>query len=153
MPASRAKPSRDRDDGKLGEMKSPPQLNGILETVLYCDSSNEEEVRRFYADVIGLDAMDLDFGYRVGGEAHVLLVFNRDDTQEQDSPPPHGATGKGHVCFTATTGTYESWKGHLDARGIAWHDEITWGNGMRSFYFEDPAGNVLEIAEGDFWPR
>ena len=25
-------------------------------------------------------------------------------------------------------------------------------SGPRSFYFDDPAGNVLEIAEGDMWP-
>jgi catechol 2,3-dioxygenase-like lactoylglutathione lyase family enzyme len=24
--------------------------------------------------------------------------------------------------------------------------------GTRSFYFEDPAGNLLEIAERDMWP-
>jgi catechol 2,3-dioxygenase-like lactoylglutathione lyase family enzyme len=127
-------------------------LEGVLETVLYCDSSNEEEVRRFYVEVMGLRPMDFPFGYRVGDHGHVFLIFNRDVTEHQDNPPPHGAHGKGHSCFTASPDTYESWKTHLDEHGIAWDREITWGNGMRSFYFEDPAGNVLEIAEGDFWP-
>ena len=31
------------------------------------------------------------------------------------------------------------------------HDS-DWGGGGRSFYFEDPAGNLLEIADRDFWP-
>jgi catechol 2,3-dioxygenase-like lactoylglutathione lyase family enzyme len=31
--------------------------------------------------------------------------------------------------------------------------EIEWDNGVRSFYFHDPAGNVLEIADGDLWPE
>ena len=30
--------------------------------------------------------------------------------------------------------------------------EITWWNGVQSFYFDDPAGNLLEIANGDLWP-
>lgn len=133
-------------------MEQQPGLGGILETVLYCDSSNEEETRRFYAEVMGFQSMPFDFGYRVGTERHVFLLFNRDKTLQQDQPPPHGPTGKGHCCFTAMVGTYETWKIYLTERDVAWGDEITWGNGMRSFYFEDPAGNVLEIAEGDFWP-
>ena len=30
---------------------------------------------------------------------------------------------------------------------------LEWDNGVRSFYFHDPAGNVLEIADGDLWPK
>jgi len=133
-------------------MSGPPEVTGILETVLYCDSSNEEAVRAFYTEVMGFAPMAFDFGYRVGSDGHVLLVFNRDKTEHQEQPPPHGASGKGHCCFTAAAGTYDGWKSHLDHRDVAWGGEITWGNGMRSFYLEDPAGNVLEIAEGDFWP-
>ena len=134
-------------------MSQLPGLTGILETVLYCDSSNEEAVRHFYKEVMGFRPMAFDFGYRVGAEGHVFLVFNTDKTRHQDRPPPHGATGKGHCCFTAAAGTYDAWKTYLEERDVAWGGEITWGNGMRSFYLDDPAGNVLEIAEGDFWPR
>ena len=134
-------------------MTKSPGLDGILETVLYCDTSNEEAVRRFYVDIMGLRQMEFGFGYRVGDQNHVLLIFNADETRHQDNPPPHGATGKGHCCFTASADGYEGWKKHLTARGVDWGREIEWGNGMRSFYFDDPAGNVLEIAEGDFWPR
>lgn len=134
-------------------MTDRPELNGILETILYCDSSTEDEVRRFYREVMGFRQVGFDFAYRIGSQAHVFLLFNRDTTQHQDNPPPHGATGKGHTCFTAPPDVYERWKTYLDERGVAPHNEITWGNGMRSFYFDDPAGNVLEIAEGDFWPR
>jgi hypothetical protein len=31
--------------------------------------------------------------------------------------------------------------------------EIRWERGPRSFYLEDPAGNLLEIAEADMWPE
>lgn len=134
-------------------MSGRPSLAGILETVLYCDSSSVDAVRAFYGDVMGFSSLGLDFSYRVGARDHVFLVFNSDETMDQDNPPPHGATGKGHVCFTAGPDAYEAWKAYLGDRGVACEREITWGNGMRSFYFEDPAGNVLEIAEGDFWPH
>ncbi len=134
-------------------MSEKPGLTGILETVLYCDSSNEQQTRRFYVEVMGFREMPFDFGYRVGEESRVFLLFNRDTTENQTSPPPHGASGKGHCCFSASAETYDVWKSYLDERGVSWGGEIKWGNGMRSFYFEDPAGNVLEIAEGDFWPQ
>ena len=133
-------------------MTERPALDGILDTVLYCDSTNEDAVRAFYTDTMGFKPIGFDFSYRVGSSDHVFLVFNRDVTEHQDNPPPHGATGRVHTCFTAAPGTYETWKTYLDEAGYAPHNEITWGNGMRSFYFDDPAGNVLEIAEGDFWP-
>ena len=134
-------------------MAERPGLGGVLETVLYCDSSNEDEVRRFYQEVMGFVPLGFDFSYRVGTGKHVFLIFNRDETVDQENPPAHGAVGKVHTCFTAAPDSYEGWKGYLDDAGVPWGREITWGNGMRSFYFEDPAGNVLEIAEGDFWPE
>jgi hypothetical protein len=30
------------------------RLGGILETVLYCSTENEDETRRFYREVLGL---------------------------------------------------------------------------------------------------
>ena len=135
----------------MNGMSEQPPLVGILETVLYCDSSNEEAVRRFYEDVMGFHSMAVDFGYRVGSEGDVFLLFNSDKTRRQGLP--HGATGKGHCCFTAAPGAYETWKNHLVQRNVDVTDEIRWDNGIRSLYFEDPAGNVLEIAEGDLWPR
>lgn len=130
-----------------------PALEGILETVLYCDSSNEDAVRRFYLEVMGFTPLGLGFSYRVGSSNHVFLVFNSDETVHRPKPLSHGATGKGHTCFTATPDSYEAWKVYLDERGVECVSEAIWGNGMRSFYFQDPAGNILEIAEGDFWPR
>jgi len=44
--------------------------------------------------------------------------------------------------------TYEAWK-----ERVAAEQEVTWKSGVRSFYFRDPAGNLLEIAEGDLWPE
>jgi catechol 2,3-dioxygenase-like lactoylglutathione lyase family enzyme len=128
----------------------PPPLNGVLETVLYCTSENEPAVRRFYEETLGLQKLDFDFAYRVAPN-ELLLVFNADQTRDQARPPAHGASGPGHMCFLTPADEYEGWKRYLQGAGVEITDELTWGNGKRSFYFDDPAGNVLEIADGDIW--
>jgi catechol 2,3-dioxygenase-like lactoylglutathione lyase family enzyme len=127
------------------------KLAGILETAVYCTTENEDETRRFYGDVLGLTPV------REGSSAHrlgagVFLLFNRDETATQDWPPPHGAVGPVHTCFLAAPGDYERWKAELAAKGVEIVDETHWDSGARSLYFEDPAGNMVEIAETDMWP-
>jgi catechol 2,3-dioxygenase-like lactoylglutathione lyase family enzyme len=127
------------------------ELAGILETVVYCTTENEDETRRFYRDVLGLSPFsERSAGHRVG--TGVFLLFNRDESSVQEWPPPHGATGPVHTCFLAAPGDYERWKDELTAKGVEIVDETEWDSGPRSFYFEDPAGNMLEIAEADIWP-
>jgi catechol 2,3-dioxygenase-like lactoylglutathione lyase family enzyme len=129
------------------------QLAGVLETVVYCTTDNEEETRRFYREVLGLQPVREDsVAQRLG--TGVFLLFNADESAVQDSPPAHGAPdARVHTCFLAAPGEYERWKERLDARGVEITKEIEWDSGPRSFYFEDPAGNVLEIAEADMWPE
>ena len=38
-------------------------------------------------------------------------------------------------------------------QGVEITHEHDWDGGLRSLYFTDPAGNLLEIADGDLWPR
>lgn len=124
---------------------------GVLETVVYCTTENEEATRRFYRDVLGLRPFgEGSSGHRLPNG--VFLLFNRDASSVQDRPPPHGATGPVHVCFLAGDGDYERWKVELAAGGVEIVEEIEWEPGRRSFYFEDPAGNLLELAEADMWP-
>jgi catechol 2,3-dioxygenase-like lactoylglutathione lyase family enzyme len=129
------------------------QLAGILETVVYCTTENEEETRSFYRDVLGLQPLREDsVAHRIG--SGVLLLFNADESSVQDSPPAHGARdARVHTCLLAVPEEYERWKEKLRNEGVEIVQEIDWRQGPRSFYFEDPAGNVLEIAEGDMWPR
>ena len=125
----------------------------MLETVVYCTTENEDATRRFYRDVLGLQPV------REGSVAHrhgtgVLLLFNADESSVQDTPPPHGAPdARVHTCFLAAPEDYERWKERLADEGVDIVQEIEWESGPRSFYFEDPAGNMLEVAEGDMWPR
>jgi catechol 2,3-dioxygenase-like lactoylglutathione lyase family enzyme len=128
------------------------ELAGVLETVVYCTTENEDETRRFYRDVLGLQPVREDsVAHRL--RTGVFLLFNADESSVQDSPPPHGAPdARAHTCFLAAPGDYEAWKERLAALGVEITEEIDWPSGPRSFYFEDPAGNVLEIAEADMWP-
>jgi catechol 2,3-dioxygenase-like lactoylglutathione lyase family enzyme len=127
------------------------ELAGVLETVVYCTTENEEETRRFYRDVLGLRPFDEhSYGHRLPNG--VFLLFNRDGSSVQEWPPPHGATGPVHTCFLASPGDYDRWRDELQAKGVEIVKEIEWKRRTRSFYFEDPAGNLLEIAEGDMWP-
>ena len=50
-----------------------------------------------------------------------------------------------------TTAEYERWKAYLPTRGVRILNEVQWERGL-SFYFHDPADNVLEISDSDIWP-
>lgn len=129
----------------------PPPLDGILETVLYYDSPNAEQTLAFYRDVLRLP-QKAGMAFRVS-EAQVLLLFDAERSTAQEDPPPHGARGPGHACFVVPADGYERWRSHLADRGVEIVREIEWPNGVKTFYFHDPAGNLLEIADGDLWPR
>ena len=65
----------------------------------------------------------------------------------------HGTTGPGHACLTvAAPGEYDGWRERLRGAGVEVIHEHEWDGGRRSLYFNDPAGNLLEIADGDIWP-
>lgn len=134
--------------------QAPPPMRGILETVLYYPPEREEEVARFYEEVLGMRPIGRKPGqflfFRAG--ADVFLLFTPDEALAQDSPPSHGATGPGHTCLLVPADRYSEWKEHLVRTGVELEDEVTWPRGGQSFYFRDPAGNALEIADRDIWP-
>ncbi len=129
-----------------------PRIAGILETVLYVTDIDRAE--RFYRDVMGLTEIGKDperhVFFRVG--SGVLLLFRAAQTRRARSLPAHGADGEIHVCFTTAPADYETWKHRVQEQGIAIEQETEWPRG-RSFYFRDPDGNLLEIANADIWPR
>lgn len=132
----------------------PRSLAGVLETTLYHDGGGREAVERFYGGLLGLPAVagwDDGVAFRVG--TGVLLLFDRDRLAGRTEPiADHGASGPGHACLRAAAGEYERWREHLVAAGVEIVHDSDWGGGGRSFYFKDPAGNLLEIADRDIWP-
>ncbi|HYL82440.1 MAG TPA: VOC family protein [Candidatus Acidoferrum sp.] len=130
----------------------PPQITGILETVLYVNDIDRAE--QFYREVMCLTQIGKDPGrhvfFRVG--SGVLLLFLAERTRQTRSLPPHGADGEIHVCFTVSPTEYEIWKRRVQEHGLDILQETEWPRG-RSFYFRDPDGNLLELANADIWPR
>ena len=124
----------------------------VLETVLYTEDL--ESARGFYVGVLGLEEISFDASrdlfMKCAGS--VLIIFKASRTIVPDSGvPPHGATGCGHLAFSATQDELVNWKTRLENAKIEITREVTWKNGARSIYFCDPAGNVLEFATPDLW--
>jgi len=136
-------------------MNADPSFDSILETALYHLTSEAQEIERFYREVLGLSKVagwDDGMAFRVG--PGVLLLFDQEKLPERVDPmAAHGASGPGHACLLARDGDYDAWKVRLEADRVEIVHEHEWDSGFRSFYFRDPAGNLLEIADGDLWPR
>lgn len=134
-----------------------PLLEGVLETVLYFE--DQERSERFYTDILGMRLLGKQPGralfFRAGNS--VFLMFDAAATARGEELPAHGATGPGHVCFVVDRASYEEWKIHLRDHAVEILQEVSWpesdGGRLSSFYFRDPDGNLLEIADGDLWPK
>jgi catechol 2,3-dioxygenase-like lactoylglutathione lyase family enzyme len=117
----------------------------IKETCIYC--VDLEGAKRFYHETLGLSVIHYQPGkhlfLRAGSS--VLLIFNPDDSKEKTSPPAHYGSGKLHFAFEVKDADYEKTKNEIIGKGIPIIDEVTWKSGKKSFYFQDPFGNVLEI--------
>lgn len=116
----------------------------IKETCLYIHDL--EKAKDFYHGILGLPVI----GYMKGkhlflraGDS-VLLLFNPEDSQKKTSPPAHYGGGKQHFALQINT-PYQEAKIEIKGKGIEIIDEVTWASGKKSFYFNDPEGNVLEI--------
>jgi catechol 2,3-dioxygenase-like lactoylglutathione lyase family enzyme len=129
-------------------------VGGVLETSLYYPHSVREETLRFYDESLGLRRVagwDDGTAYRLG--SGVLLLFDRDLVAQRDGPvADHGAEGPGHVCLLADPGRYDAVRRQVASLGVEITHDHEWSAGKRSFYFKDPAGNLLEVADSDLWP-
>ncbi len=131
--------------------------SAVLESALYVTDLDAAE--RFYRDVLGLAMIARVPGrhvfFRCGDG--VLLLFVAEATSLPPASgarlpvPPHGTTGAGHLCFSATAAEIAAWRRRLEAAGVAIEADFEWPKGGRSIYFRDPSGNSLEFAEPRIW--
>lgn len=126
-------------------------ITQIKETCLYF--TNLEEARSFYHNRLGLpiigEVEDQHIFFRAGSS--VLLCFNPQNSRTKISPPAHYGSGKYHFAFEVEASEYVAHKNELQQKGIEITDSVAWPNGKESFYFNDPAGHVLEIVPTGFW--
>ena len=135
-------------------MSEHNELTGILETALSFDHEVADETLAFYRKTLGLtEVASWREGtvFRLG--AGVLLLFDRELLAENDSAvAQHGSSGIGHVCFLAAPDHYSAMRERLVEAGVEVEHDHEWNDDRRSFYFRDPAGNLLEVANADIWP-
>jgi len=135
-----------------------PKLEGILETAVYVDDMDAAHL--FYSELLGLKRMvagDRLYAYDAG-PAQALLVFHRGHTGEDVETsggivPGHDTSGNSHFAFRVAADQLVAWRDYLFSRGIAVTSEVTWPAGGKSLYFNDPDGNVLELAAAPLWPN
>lgn len=126
----------------------------VYETVLYAD--DVAATARFYEAMLGLRVVagpdELMAALRIE-DGGVLLIFDPRRASKPGRAVPHGASGAGHVAFSVLDGELDAAAAGLRAHGVELERETEWPQGGRSVYFRDPAGNSLELVEGEVWPR
>ena len=127
------------------------RIRQIKETVLYV--SNLDQARVFYHEKLGLPVVGQKEGrhifFRAGSS--ILLCFNPETTREDEILPPHYGGGNQHLAFEVPNQEYGLWKAFLEEKGIPIIHEQNWKKGLKSFYFRDDEGNVLEIVMEGIW--
>jgi catechol 2,3-dioxygenase-like lactoylglutathione lyase family enzyme len=131
-----------------------PRIAGVYETVVY--GPDVQALVSFYGDILGLRLVDemaeLGATFRLA-DGSTLLVFDpRRAAVPGRAVPSHGTSGSGHVAFAIEEGERKRWVAYLQDRGVAIESELTWGSGGISIYVRDPAGNSVELVDGEVWP-
>ena len=130
------------------------RILGVYETVLY--APDPPAAAAFYREALELELIEdpdeLSAAFRLS-DGGVLLIFNPQKSSQPGRPvPSHGAAGPGHIAFALEAGAYQNALAALLDAGVEIEREVDWERG-RSIYLRDPAGNSVELVDGDIWPR
>ncbi len=133
-----------------------PPVQGLGESALYV--ADRARSLQFYQELFGFKrvAHDENFGALRVNATQVLLFFKKHSRDEPFSTPggtipPHGAEGQLHLAFTISPAELDPWREHLKLRGIKVESEVEWGPGLRSLYFREPDGHLIELATPGLW--
>lgn len=123
----------------------------IKEICLYI--SDLDLAEDFYGDILELPVISKVAGRHIFfrcGES-VLLCFIPEVTAKDQQLPPHFVKGKQHIAFEVNKKDYLATQTKLLSRGIRVSHEQEWRDQLKSFYFEDPFGHVLEVVPTGIW--
>ncbi|WP_215226722.1 VOC family protein [Echinicola shivajiensis] len=127
------------------------EFTQIKETCLYINDLDKAE--EFYHNNLGMPIISKEMNrhifFRCGSS--VLLCFIPETTEKESNLPAHYASGKQHIAFEVQAKDYEIRKNELIDSGIKITHEQEWKDGLKSCYFEDPFGHVLEIVPKGIW--
>lgn len=137
-------------------MSASPRIFGMLETgVCVSDLARSSA---FYRMTLGLDLLVASERLHAFAVApgETLILFDRalaqhDVRSAAGFVPGHGTHGRAHFCFRIRTEDHEAWVRRLADAGVAIIGQMNWPAGGRSLYFNDPEGNVLELATPGLW--
>lgn len=125
----------------------------IKETCIYVKDLRSSE--KFYSEVLGLekisDVPDRHVFFRAG--TSVLLLFNSEATAADEKLPPHFGEGKMHFAIEVEQKDYEKAKSEIKKHAISIEHEHEWKDGLKSFYFRDPDGHLVEIVPKGIWEK
>ncbi|HWI90328.1 MAG TPA: VOC family protein [Flavisolibacter sp.] len=119
----------------------------IKETCIYVEDL--DRTKEFYAGKLGLPLIALIRNRHVFFKAgnSVLLCFIAEATEKEVQLPPHGTHGVSHFAFEVSKEEYPAALEQIKSCDIEILHEHAWKNNIRSFYFLDPDGNLVEIIE------
>ena len=115
--------------------KTPPRVNGILETSLYVESVARSA--EFYRRVFGWNVRQRD--------RSVLLLFKKGATPDTD------ASGSIHVAFGIARSELSAWENWIVSQGVPIEFRESWKYGAEALFFRDPDGHLLEVVTPGVW--
>jgi catechol 2,3-dioxygenase-like lactoylglutathione lyase family enzyme len=126
----------------------------VYETVLY--ARDVPAAVAFYGDVLGLALIDepdeLGAFFRLDSGAMLLIFDPRRSSVPGRVAPSHGSEGAGHIAFQVDRSKLDWWRAHFRELGIEIEKDKAYEGGAQHLYVRDPAGNSVELVEGELWP-
>jgi len=131
-------------------------ISGIGETAIHV--TDMELSLQFYQKLFGFKKItgDKRFAALRVTPHQVFLLFKSGGTLEPAQVPggiipPHHSQGQLHFGFTIPAAEWSAWHQHLRHHNIAIESEVNWAPDVRSLYFRDPDGHLVELATPGVW--
>ncbi len=85
------------------------------------------------------------------GDGRLITVFTNEERERDPNRPPAGVGAVHHIAFSVSQATFQQTVARLDERGLR-HSDVKDRGFMDSIYFDDPLGQLIELASYRFEP-